>query len=224
MGKSTAAAMLRGMGLRVHDADAAVHRFLTQGGSAVSAVEAAFPGVSRGGGIDRKALGARVFGNPEALRRLESILHPLVRRDARDFLWRESRRGASVAVLDIPLMFETGGEALCDAVIVVTAPHFVQEARVLSRSDMTPERLEQVRGQQMPEVEKRRRADFVIPTGAHRSQTLHRLRAAVRLIESGGIQRHGLPAWPLRRFRPTPRAKVMRRRPGIVPPASSLPR
>ena len=217
MGKSAAASMLRLMGLPVHDADAAVHRLMNAGGAAVAEVEAAFPGVSAEGAIDRRALGARVFGDPAALRRLEAILHPLVRQEARDFLWRQARRGVRLSVLDIPLLFETGGEELCDAVAVVTAPRFVQEARVLSRPGATRERLEQVRQQQMSELEKRRRADFVIPTGTHKGQTLRRLKEAVRLTESGRIQRHAVAAWPPRPFRPTPPAPLQRRRPGITP-------
>ena len=217
MGKSAAAEMLRRMGLPVHDADAAVHRLMARNGAAVEAVERAFPGVTKDGAVDRKALGERVFGDPAALRRLEAILHPLVRREARDFLRRQARNGARAAVLDIPLMFETGGQQLCDAVLVVTAPRFVQDARVLSRPGMTAERLAQVRAQQMDEAEKRRRADFVIPTGRHKGQTLRHLLAAVRLVESGRYRRHGLPAWPPRSFRPNPPAPIMQRRPALIP-------
>src|SRR5690349_8984605 len=125
MGKSTAAAMLRRLGAPVHDADATVHRLLGPGGRAVPQVEAAFPGVSGRLGVDRQKLGAIVFKDPAALRRLEALLHPMVRAAERRFLARMSARRVPVVVLDIPLLYETGGERRCDAVIVVTAPAFL---------------------------------------------------------------------------------------------------
>ena len=128
MGKSTAAQALRRLGVPVHDADAVVHGLMARGGAAVAAIEAAFPGVTRDGAVDRTALGAKVFGDPAALRRLEAILHPLVRRSARRFLERARRRRVPVAVLDIPLLYETGGEELCDAVMVVSAPARIQRS------------------------------------------------------------------------------------------------
>lgn len=144
MGKSTAAGMLRRLGVPVHDADAAVHRLLAKGGGAVAAVEEAFPGVRREGAIDRKALGARVFGNPEALRRLEAILHPKVRAETEAWLQRQRRRRVPLVVLDVPLLFEGGDLARYDAVVVVSAPGFVQRARVLRRPGMTEERYRQI--------------------------------------------------------------------------------
>jgi len=182
MGKSSAATMLRRLGLPLHDSDATVHRLLGRGGAAVDAVEAAFPGVVVEGAVDRRRLGARVFGDPAALRRLEGILHPLVRAEARGFLarWRRARR--PLVVLDIPLLYETGGEALCDAVALVTAPAFLQAQRVLRRPGMTRERFAAVLAQQMPDREKRRRADFLVLTGRGKGDTFRQLRRIVRQL------------------------------------------
>ena len=165
MGKSTAARQLRRLGFPVHDADAVVHRLLARGGAAVTAIAAAFPGVVRDGAVDRRALGGLVFGNPVLLKRLEAILHPLVRQAEHKFLARARRQRRRLVVLDIPLLFETGGQARCDAVAVVSAPPFVQARRVLARPGMTPERLEAIRRSQMADADKRRRADVIIPTG-----------------------------------------------------------
>lgn len=182
MGKSAAATMLRRMGLPLHDSDRAVHRLLAKGGRAVAEVEAAFPGVAVDGAVDRRRLAERVFENPAALARLEAILHPAVRRATRAFLKQQARNGRWLAVLDIPLLFETGGESLCDAVAVVSAPRFVQEARVLGRRDMTRARFDAILAKQMPDREKRRRADFVVGTGLSKSATLRQLRAMVTLL------------------------------------------
>ena len=182
MGKTTAAKMLRRMGLPLHDADRTVHRLLAKGGAAVAAVEAAFPGVVEDGAVDRGRLGAQVFEDRGALKRLEGILHPAVRRTTRAFLGRQARAGRPLVVLDIPLLFETGGEALCDAVVVVTAPPFVQRDRVLGRRGMTAERLQAILDKQMPDREKRRRADFVVNTGLSKAATLRQLRAIVTLL------------------------------------------
>lgn len=182
MGKSAAATMLRRMGLPLHDADKAVHRLLAKGGAAVAAIAAAFPDVVIDGAVDRQRLGAQVFEDRAALERLEAILHPAVRRAARAFLRQQARRGQDLVVLDIPLLFETGGEALCDAVIVVSAPRFVQQARVLSRPGMTPARLRAIQAKQMPDRDKRRRADFVVNTGLSKAETLRQLRAIVTLL------------------------------------------
>jgi dephospho-CoA kinase len=199
MGKSTAARMLRRLGLPVHDADAVVHGLLAEGGAAVPAVAAAFPGVERDGTIDRQALGARVFSDGAALARLEAILHPLVRRSQSDFLKQQARQRRPIAVLDIPLLFETGGERFCDRVIVVSAPALVQKARVLSRPGMTADKLAAIRGQQMSDREKRRRADFVVPTGLRKGDTLRRLSRIVRLLRAAGC-----PSRRTRRRRPRP--------------------
>jgi dephospho-CoA kinase len=165
MGKSTAAAVLRQMGVPVHDADASVHRLMNHGGAAVGFIEAAFPGTALNGAIDRKELGRRVFAVPAELRRLEAILHPLVRIQEQIFLRTCRMRRHPVAVLDIPLLYETGGEKRCDAVIVVSAPKFLQDQRVLKRPGMSRARLQEIVRQQMPDAEKRQRADFVVQTG-----------------------------------------------------------
>jgi len=185
MGKSTAAREFRRMGIPVHDADKAVHRLLGRGGKAVAAVAAAFPGVEKGGAIDRAVLGRLVFSDPAALKRLEAILHPLVRQAERAFLARARRRRRKLVVLDIPLLFETGGEARCDKVLVVSAPRRVQLARVMARPGMTAERLAGVEARQMPDAEKRRRADIIIETGLDRHHRLAKLHRALRRLTAG---------------------------------------
>ena len=182
MGKSTAAAMLRRMGVPVCDSDALVHRMTARGGEAVADVERAFPGVAKDGAVDRKVLGARVFADPAALKRLEAILHPRVFAAQDAFLKRCAARGEKVVVLDVPLLFESGTALRCDATIVVTCPEFLQEQRVLSRRGMTRARLDEVRARQMPDREKRRRADFVVQTGLSRRHTLQRLGEIVTLM------------------------------------------
>ncbi|HUB95171.1 MAG TPA: dephospho-CoA kinase [Stellaceae bacterium] len=179
MGKSTAAAMLRAMGVPVFDADAVVHRALGRSGEAVGAVEAVFPGVSESGGINRRALGARVLGDRAALRRLEKILHPIVGREERRFIARARAARRRHVVLDVPLLFETGGYRRCDLVIVVWAPPFLQRARVLARPGMTAARLAFLRTQQTSDQEKRRRADILIPSGLGRAVTWRRLHRAI---------------------------------------------
>jgi dephospho-CoA kinase len=195
MGKSTAAAMLRSLGVPVHDADAAVHRLLAPRGAAVATVAAAFPGSGAGaGGIDRAALGQQVFANPAALRRLEAILHPLVRAAEARFVRRMRGRRLPLVVLDIPLLFETGAERRCDAVLVVSAPAAIQRARVLGRPGMSAARLAAILAQQMPDREKRRRADYVVPTGRGRNATLRRLSEIVRILSAdGGGRRRRAP-------------------------------
>ncbi len=182
MGKTTAATMLRRMGLPLHDADRAVHRLLARGGAVVAAVEAAFPGVVANGAVDRERLAGQVFEDRAAMKRLEGILHPAVRRATRTFLGRQVRAGRRLVVLDIPLLFETGSEASCDAVAVVTAPPFVQRDRVMGRRGMTAVRFQAILAKQMPDREKRRRADFVVKTGLSKAETLRQLRAIVTLL------------------------------------------
>jgi dephospho-CoA kinase len=179
MGKTTAARMLRRLGIPVHDADAEVHRLLGRGGAAVKAVEAAFPGVKQGKAIDRAALGRIVFGDPEALRRLEKILHPLVAKAERRFLARCRRERRALVVLDIPLLFETKGERRCEAVMVVSAPRAIQIARVMARPGMTKAWLAAIEARQMPDAQKRRRADVVIPTGLGKRYSFRILRQAL---------------------------------------------
>lgn len=163
MGKTTTAAMFRARGVPVHDADAAVHRLY--GGAAVAPVEAAFPGVAAGGRIDRARLAERVLADPEALARLEAIVHPLVQAAERDFLAAAVARGAPFAVLDIPLLFEAGGADRADVVVVVTAPAAVQRSRVLARPGMTEEKFAALLRRQAADRDKRRQAHFLIDTG-----------------------------------------------------------
>lgn len=186
MGKSTAAAMLRCMGVPVYDADRAVHRMMSRGGIAVAAVAAAFPGVETKGAIDRAALGKRVFGNDAAMKRLEAIIHPLVRQDERRFLNDMRRRGTALVVMDVPLLFESGRHKRYDATMVVTAPAFLQRARVLARKGMTPAQFAAILKRQMPDAKKRRRADFIVPSGLGRAVTWRCLR---RVLRSLGVAR-----------------------------------
>ena len=189
MGKSTAAAMFRRLGVPVYDADRAVHRLLARGGAAVAEIEGAFPGVSVDGAVDRGKLAARVFGDSAALERLERIVHPRVAAERRRFLRAWRRRGCALVVLDIPLLFETAGDKACDAVAVVSAPRFVQEARLLRRPGMDRARIASVTARQMPDAEKRRRADYVVPTGLGRAPTATAIRRIVGEMRAGAGQR-----------------------------------
>jgi dephospho-CoA kinase len=176
MGKSTTARFFAEEGVPVHDADAVVHRLYE--GAAVPAIESAFPGTTVAGKVDRMKLAARVLGDEVALNRLEAIVHPLVREAERQLIAEAETRGEKVAVLDIPLLFETGGDARVDAVVVVSSPPELQRARVLERPGMTLEKLEAIVAKQMPDDEKRRRADFVVDT----SQGFEVARKQVRAI------------------------------------------
>jgi len=176
MGKSMTARFFAEQGVPVHDADAVVHRLYE--GEAATAIEAAFPGTTAGGKVDRDKLAARVLGDGPALKRLEAIVHPLVQEAERRLLAEAEARGEKVAVLDIPLLFETDGESRVDAVVVVSAPPEVQRSRVLERPGMTVEKLEAILAKQMPDDEKRRRADFVVDT----SRGFEAARAEVRAI------------------------------------------
>ena len=168
MGKSLTAAMLRKMGCAVHDADAAAHRALEPGGAAVAAVAALFPQAHIHKAIDRKILGALVFGQPDKLHRLEAILHPLVRAAEQEKIARARAAGKKAVVLDIPLLFETGADRRCDKTICVTAPAAVQCRRVLARPGMSAEKFAQILAAQLPDAEKRRRADYIVHTGCGR--------------------------------------------------------
>ncbi|MGD9915578.1 MAG: dephospho-CoA kinase, partial [Rhizobiaceae bacterium] len=163
MGKSTTAKMFAEAGVPVHDSDEAVHRLYA--GAAAPLVEAEFPGTVIDGKVDRDRLGRQVIGNAEAIKRLEQIVHPLVRAESEAFLARNRAAGAPLAVLDIPLLFETNGRHRVDRVVVVTAPAELQRARVLARPGMTVEKFEAILARQVPDAEKRRQADFVIDTG-----------------------------------------------------------
>lgn len=190
MGKSNAAATLRRLGVPLFDADAEVHRLIGPGGKAVGPVDAAFPGV-RGdaGGIDRRLLGQRVFRDPPALRRLEGILHPMVRRAERRFVALARARRAPLVVLDIPLLFESGGVERCDFVLVVSAPLRLQRERVMRRAGMSESRFADILRAQLPDREKRRRADFVVATALGRNVTFRRLKAIVRRLRRGNLPR-----------------------------------
>ena len=178
MGKSTTAAMFRELGVPVYDADAEVHAAYALGGACVGPVGKAFPGVVKDGAIDREALRRAVLGNPEALARLNDIVHPIIGGLRSGFFDEARAAGSDLVVLDIPLLFEKGGERGMDAVVVVTAPPELQRKRVLERAGMTPERLEAILAQQTPDAEKRARADFVIDT----SQGLEPVRRQVAEI------------------------------------------
>jgi dephospho-CoA kinase len=180
MGKSTTARFFAEAGVPVHDADAVVHHLYE--GAAVPIIEAAFPGTTADGRVDRVKLGSRVMNDLAALRQLEAIVHPLVQDAERRFLTEAEASGAAVAVLDIPLLFETGGEQRVDAVVVATAPPEVQRARVLERPGMTAQRLEAMLARQMPDSEKRRRADFVVDTSRGVDDARTQVQAILRRV------------------------------------------
>ena len=176
MGKTTTACLFAEEGVPVHDSDAAVHKLYE--GEAVAAIEQAFPGSTAGGKVNRQKLGALVVNDAAALKRLEAIVHPLVRQSETRFLQHAKVRGDKIVVLDIPLLYETGGEKRVDAVAVVTAPHDIQRQRVLERPGMTLDKLEALLAKQMPDAEKRRRADYIVDSG----HGLDKARAQVRDI------------------------------------------
>lgn len=185
MGKTTATKALARMGLPIHDSDTAVHKLFACGGAAVGPVGAAFPDAIRDGTIDRATLGNLVFHDPDALGRLEAIVHPLVRRESQAFLRQCSARRETLAVLDVPLLFEVGRECDCDLVILVTAPALIQAQRVLRRPGMTEQRLADIRSRQMADAEKRRRADFIVQTGLGRREALRALSHIAKLAREG---------------------------------------
>ncbi len=183
MGKSTTAGFFAEAGVPVHDADAVVHRLYE--GEAVAAIEAAFPGTTMAGKVDRNRLAARVLDDPQALRRLEAIVHPLVRAAEAHFLREAQARGAPVVLLDIPLLLETASDQRVDAIVVVSAPTEIQRQRMLERPGMTPEKFEALLARQFPDSEKRRQADFVVDTSrgfdAARAQVREILRAVATM-------------------------------------------
>ena len=186
MGKSTAAGMLRRMGIPVHDADRVVHALMRPGGAAIPAIRKAFPDLVTGDRLNRPELSRRAFDDPSLLRKLERILHPLVRAEETSFLKRQRARGAPLVVLDIPLLYETRGEKRCDAVMVVSAPRSVQLHRVLARPGMSRAKLAGIEARQMPDAEKRKRADFVIPTGRGKRVTWLALKTVVSKVRGDG--------------------------------------
>ncbi|MGF7154034.1 dephospho-CoA kinase [Novosphingobium gossypii] len=181
MGKSTVAQMLRDLGVPVFDADAAVHELQGPGGALIPQIEAAFPGTTGPGGVDRPRLGAAVFGDPERLATLERIVHPAVARMREDFLRRN--RDAPLVVFDIPLLFEKVGDAGLDAVVVVSAPERMQRERVLARPGMTVEKFEQILALQVPDAEKRARADYVVDTGTPLETTREQVAGIVAALK-----------------------------------------
>lgn len=192
MGKSETAKMFARLGVPVYDADAAVHRLYEKGGAAVAEIAKAFPGCVAGDAVDRNALTREVTKDKAAFKRLEGIVHPLVAREQLKFLERAREKGAEMVVLDIPLLFETGGEARMDAVVVVSAPADVQRARVLERPGMTADKLDHILSRQMPDAEKRARAHFVVETGKGLDHAFEQVKRVVealhrkRLDEKGG--------------------------------------
>jgi len=205
-GKSSAAAQLRRLGVPVHDADAAVHALTARGGKAIPAIDAAFPGViSPDGVLDRGRLGAIVFADQAALKRLEAILHPLVIQARDRFLRRWARAGAALVALDIPLLFEVDMDKSCDLTVTLTVPTRVQEARVLRRPGMTRARLAGIRARQLPDREKARLADIAIPSGAGKRPVLQALRSIVRLKPVRPGRKRRWPPGPLPRYDSKPR-------------------
>lgn len=188
MGKSTTARMFADAGVPVHDSDETVHRLYA--GKAAPLVEAAFPGTTLAGVVDRAKLGARVLGDAAALKRLEAIIHPLVRADADAFLAKHRNASESIAVLDIPLLFETGGRNRVDKVVVVTAPAETQRERVLARPGMTEEKLASILAKQVPDAEKRRQADFVVDTGRGLDAARVQVNAIIAELIGRGGPRH----------------------------------
>jgi len=176
MGKSTVGGMFTALGVPLFDADASVHRLYEKGGAAVEPLRAAFPEAVIDDAVDRTVLSRLVLGKPEEIRRLEAIVHPLVGQMRQDFLAEAERRGAPFVILDIPLLFEGGGENRVDKVIVVSAPAEMQRARVLARPGMTEEKFAAILARQVPDAEKRRRADFVVDTGIPLAQTEEQVR------------------------------------------------
>jgi dephospho-CoA kinase len=169
MGKSTAAARLRELGLPVFDSDAEVHRLYAA--EAVPLIEAAFPGTTANGAVDRQRLSTAIIAEPDGFKQIERIIHPLVRQGQKRFLARARAEGAALAVLEVPLLFETGVDSLVDVTVVVSAPAEIQRARVLARPGMTAGKLDIILGRQMPDAEKRTRADFVVDTGVTLDET-----------------------------------------------------
>ena len=184
MGKSATAGMFRALGVPVHDADATVHDLYAK--EAVAPVEAAFPGVVKDGRVDRPALSARVLGDADAMKRLEAIVHPLVRAREEAFLAKARAAGARLVVLDIPLLLETGSAGRVDAVAVVSAPAEVQKARVLARPGMSEERFALILAKQVPDAEKRRRTHFLIDTGRGFDAARHQVAGVVRALSGPG--------------------------------------
>jgi dephospho-CoA kinase len=191
MGKSAVAAMFQGLDVPLFDADAAVHALQGPGGALLPQIEAAFPGTTGPAGVDRQKLGAAVFGNPEALARLERIVHPAVAAMRRDFL--DDHAATPLVVFDIPLLFEKGGSEQVDAVLVVSAPAKAQRERVLARPGMTEEKFGNILKLQVPDAEKRARADYVVETGTSLAETRHAVQRLVHDLLKGRLGQQIMP-------------------------------
>ena len=180
MGKSTVSTMLSHLNNPIHDADKTVHELMDMNGKAYYEIAKSFPAAVQVTGIDRAKIGREVFGNPKKLKELENILHPLVR-EARDkFIRQQNRYKSRLVILDVPLLYETGGDKDCDKVVVVSAPYFIQRQRALARQGMTQTKFNDILKRQLPDREKRRRADAVIPTGLGKAHTYRVLKRLIR--------------------------------------------
>lgn len=194
MGKTNAARALRQLGVPMLEADGVVHRLTAAHGRALPAINAAFPGTVTNGRLDRGKLAGMVFGNDAALKRLEGILHPLFEAEERRFIARSRARRVALVAVDIPLLYEVGAERHMDAVIVVTAPTMIQTARVMRRRGMTQARLDAILARQMPDREKRKRADFIVNTGGTRRDTVRKLKWIVEYLRRSPLPQRKRPA------------------------------
>ena len=184
MGKSETAKMFARLGIPVNDSDANVHRLYEVGGAAVPVIAQAFPGTVKDSKVDRAELSKRLAADPPAFQKLEALVHPLVAAEQRKFLEQAERDGAEMVVLDIPLLFETGGHARMDAVVVVSAPHHIQRERVLARPGMSPDKLDQILSRQMPDAEKRAKAHFVVETDKGLDHAFEQVKAIVAALRA----------------------------------------
>ena len=180
MGKSTVSTMLSHLNNPLHDADKTVHGLMSVNGKAYHEIAKSFPGAIRINGVDRRKLGQEVFGNPEKLKQLENILHPLVREARNQFVKQQSRDRSRLVILDVPLLYETGGDKDCDKVLVASAPYFIQKQRALARHGMTQKKFHDILKRQLSDREKRRRADFIVPTGLGKAHTYRALKRLIR--------------------------------------------
>ncbi len=183
MGKSETAKMFRTLGIAVYDADAAVHAIYAPGGSAVAPIEAAFPGVTGVNGVDREALAKQVLNDSAALKKLESIVHPLVGLEQQKFLQQAAAENAGIVVIDVPLLYETGGESRVDCVVLVSAPYELQRERVLARPGMIEEKFQAILAKQVPDAEKRQKADYIIDSSQGLEPAMAQVEALIPLLK-----------------------------------------
>tara|TARA_B100000700_G_C15013345_1_gene842094 strand:+ start:865 stop:1485 length:621 start_codon:yes stop_codon:yes gene_type:complete len=188
MGKSTVAAMLSTLNIPIHDADKTVHKLFNKNGEAYHRLVKIFPEAEVADGIDRAKLGQEVFGKPAKLKQLENLLHPLVRKARDEFIKKQNRYKTKLIILDVPLLYETGGDKICDKVLVVSAPFFIQRQRALSRKGMTQEKFFDILKRQLPDHEKRKRADFILPTGLGKAYTYRTLKRMVRDLKNRAVK------------------------------------